>query len=101
MQRPGMTLDDLDHSTSDSINARRNHLLGLWAGQRVGLHGDELARYAMEVMQSDALEAGPADIVSKVTNDLTESGIAVSPREVMQRLRQFEATARGELLATD
>jgi hypothetical protein len=95
------TLDELEYQTLDSVNARRNQLLGLWAGQRLGLHGEELVRYVVEVMESDRLEPGPADIVAKVTNDLREIGVMTSPREVLARLRHLEAAARGELLATD
>jgi hypothetical protein len=96
-----ITLDELAHLTLDSVNARRNQLLGLWAGQRLGLHGEELVRYVLEVMDSDRLEPGPADIVAKVTNDLREIGVLTTPREVLVRLCHLEAAARGELMATD
>jgi hypothetical protein len=95
------TLDDLERATLDSVNARRNQLMGLWAGQRLGLHGEDLVAYVVEVMESDRLEPGPADIVAKVTNDLREIGVLTTTREVLARLRHLEAAARGELLATD
>lgn len=42
-----------DQNTEFRIKARRNHLLGLWAGGLLGLKGDELALYTGTVLSAD------------------------------------------------
>lgn len=43
----------IDVGTTDSVIARRNVLLGLWAGQMIGLKDEALTRYARETVLAD------------------------------------------------
>jgi hypothetical protein len=42
--------------------ARRNKLLGLWAAEQLGIHGDAADAYAKDVIYADLEEPGEDDI---------------------------------------
>lgn len=98
-----MRLDTLDFkdSTRDQINARRNYLLGLWAGSRLGLKADALSGYAAEVMEADFEEPGPQDVIRKIKRDFDHNGVAVCELEITERLKFTDREVRAELLSTD
>lgn len=50
--------------------ARRNRLLGRWAGEQLGKSGEELDEYAKTVVHADFAEAGDDDVLRKVEADL-------------------------------
>lgn len=96
-----MINDEFEEMTRTSVVARRNQLLGLWAGRRLGLSGTQLERYAIEVHDADFEVSGPKDVVDKVIRDLARADIAVGDATVTQFLAKAEADARRELLSTD
>lgn len=68
------------------VEARRNRLLGEWAGEILGKSGDELKAYATEVVKSDFEEAGDDDVMRKVAGDLGEKVPAAEIRAKMDAL---------------
>lgn len=68
------------------VEARRNRLLGEWAGGILGKSGDELKAYATEVVKSDFEEAGDDDVMRKVAGDLGEKVPAAEIRAKMDAL---------------
>jgi hypothetical protein len=91
----------IDNDTRDNVIARRNVLAGLWAGRLLGLSNAELTAYAVEVHMSDFETEGDADIVLKVTNDLSVGGAARSEKQVRDKLRGFHLEAFRQAGATD
>ena len=75
--------------------ARRNKLLGMWAAGLMGKTGDDVAAYAMEVVNSDFEEAGIEDVVRKVASDL--SGMA-SADEVRAKMSELLVVAKTQLM---
>ena len=75
------------------VEARRNRLLGEWAGELLGKSGDELKAYATEVVKSDFEEAGDEDVMRKVSGDLGEKVPAAEIRAKMDAL-MVEAKAQ-------
>jgi hypothetical protein len=96
-----MALEDFEDITRTNVIARRNQLMGLWAGKQLGLSGNDLERYAVELHDADYEECGPRDVIRKVAGDLASSGIKVSSETVTKILWKAEAEARRELLSTD
>lgn len=96
-----MRREDLEIQTRDQLNARRNYLLGIWAGTRLGLQHRELDEYIEEVMLSDFEEPGPFDILGKVQADLANAGIDVESSQLLNHFKGIEQSVRGELLSTD
>jgi hypothetical protein len=96
-----MTLTQLEASTADCVVARRNYFLGMWAGRKLGLQGDELADYIDQVMVSDFEIDGPDDIIAKIHGDFTRHGVTSNREDVLAELKRTEREVRAELLATD
>ncbi len=96
-----MTVEEIDLETRDQVNARRNFIAGLWAGQRLGVPSAELSNYVQSVMQSDYLAPGCSDVVRKLKSDFEQSGKTISESELASRLKIIERNVRAELLTTD
>lgn len=86
----------LDAEQEFKAVARRNKMLGLWAGEQLGKDGQELAAYVWEVVRSDFLEAGDEDVARKVSADLAGRADASAVRLKMTELLN---TARAQIAA--
>lgn len=96
-----MDISEIEHATRGQINARRNYLIGLWAGRMIGYDERQLSRYVLEVMQSDFQEPGPGDVVRKIARDFNSNGIYIGDAEILRQLQLAERGVRAELLTTD
>ena len=77
--------------------ARRNRLLGLWAGGLMGLEGQHLEDYAAAVVRSDIVQPGDEDVLRKVAKDLAGSGLKTTEDQVRGKMHEFLAVARGQI----
>ncbi len=77
--------------------ARRNKLLGLWAADKLGFHGDAAEAYAREVILSDLEEPGEDDLFRKVIADFARHKIAVTQEELAAKLSECFQQAKAEL----
>ena len=71
------------------VTARRNKLLGLWAGAQLGLTGDAVEAYAKEVIKSDFEKPGDDDVLEKVLGDLQAKNIEASQHSVRKRMDEL------------
>ncbi|UWQ16345.1 DUF1476 domain-containing protein [Jannaschia sp. M317] len=69
------------------VEARRNRLLGEWAGTLLGKSGDDLKAYAVAVVKSDFEEAGDEDVFRKVSTDLEGKADEATIRAKMSALK--------------
>ena len=76
----------LDQEQQFRAVARRNRLLGMWAGELLGKTGEELETYARDVVRSDFKEAGDEDVLQKVAQDLRGRADAAEVRAKMEEL---------------
>ncbi len=79
--------------------ARRNRMLGEWAARLMGL--ENVDDYARAVVKSDIEQPGDEDVLRKVNQDLTGSGLSVPLSEIRSRMDEFLAIARGQISAGD
>ena len=86
-----------DQEMKFKIVARRNKLLGQWAGALLGKA--DIDAYAKEVVASDFEEAGDADVLRKVLGDLTAKGAAVTEADVRAKMSELLATAVAQIKA--
>lgn len=96
-----MSLDEMDQATSDAVVARRNMMLGVWAGAHLGYQGESLARYVQSVIDADHLAPGPDDVIEKILGDFLNHGIRYNAASVTRELQRMERRARDQLMATD
>jgi hypothetical protein len=87
-----------DQEVEFRIMARRNHLVGVWAGDLLGLKGSELALYAGTVMTADLTEPGDDDVLQKVAADFHSRSLSMSDAEIRAKMDQLLGVARREIL---
>lgn len=88
----------LDQDLQFKVNARRDKLLGLWLGERLGLGGSALTDYATSVVMSDLAKPGDEDVIAKVLGDIKERGLAISEKEVHAKLIELGVTAKHQVM---
>ena len=79
--------------------ARRNRLLGLWAGQLMDLEDPALENYAAAVIKYEIAHPGEEAILRKVAQDLAGAGLKVTEDQVRGKMDELLAIARGEVQA--
>ncbi len=79
--------------------AKRNHKLGLWVAELLGLSGEEAEKYARECIMADLEEPGDEDIFRKVRADLDAKGVDVSDHRIRHRMQVLLEEALEELKA--
>ena len=89
-----------DEELRFKATARRNKLLGLWAAERLGKSGQDAEAYAKIVVLADLQEAGDADVIGKVSADLSAAGAPNADDQVRRMLEQFMIKAMVEIRTT-
>ncbi|MGE4411635.1 MAG: DUF1476 domain-containing protein [Sphingomonadales bacterium] len=83
-----------DEEMQFRITARRNRLLGEWAGAKMGLNPAETDAYAKAVVQADFEEAGDEDVIRKLVGDLTNAGLDIDEATIRAALEEQAVIAR-------
>jgi hypothetical protein len=87
-----------DEEMQFRIIARRNRLLGEWAGRLMGLNEAESESYAKDVIRADFEEAGDEDVIRKVLGDLTSAGVDSNESEIREALGHKTVEARRQII---
>jgi hypothetical protein len=80
------------------IYARRNRLLGQWAGELMGLSAAEADAYSKSVVQTDFEDAGDEDMVRKLLGDLISAGVEMDEASIRTALEAKNVEARRALI---
>ena len=86
-----------DEAEEFKAHARRARLLGLWAGELMGLEAKSLVDYATAVARADLVHPGDEDLLRKVFKDLSGAGLKVGEGQVMGKMDELLAIAREEI----
>ena len=86
-----------DEDLRFKATARRNKLFGLWVAERLGKSGDEAEAYAKSVVLADFEEAGDADVLRKVRQDLDSACKTTGETELQAKLNELTGRAIGEV----
>ena len=89
----------LDQDLQFKVSSRRNKLLGLWLGERLGLGGDKLAEYASSVVMADLAKPGDDDVIGKVMADIKERDLSISEADVRTKLAELAVTAKEQIIS--
>lgn len=92
---------EFEYSTDGCVNARRDYILGLWAGRQLGLCDEELQHYVRDIMHTDRMTSGCDPMIDKVATDFSKKGITLANSQIRMAFQNAERTARAEMLATD
>ena len=88
-----------DQELQFKVVARRNRLLGEWAGGEMGLTGDALQAYAKDVVMSDFDRPGDDDVLEKVQGDLTAAGIEMAADRLRAKMDDLLGVAKQQIMA--
>ena len=86
-----------DQELRFKAEARRNHKLGLWVAELLGLSGEAAEKYAREVIMADLEEPGDEDVFRKVRADLDAAGVDVSDHSIRHKMEVLLAEALEEV----
>jgi len=102
-RRTGDDLDSwcIDQETRYAVLARRNVLLGLWAGRLMGKDGEDLTAYARALHRADFEVPGDDDILAKLATDLARAGRPTNDASLRQQIAKFLRQAWRETGSTD
>lgn len=89
----------LDQETEFAITARRNKLLGLWLGEKLGLNDSEINEFAASVVASDLEEPGDEDVIRKCMADIKERGADISDEDIRNKIIEFSEEAYKQIIS--
>jgi len=87
-----------DQELQFRVRARRNKILGVWAGQKLGKSDADLEEYARAVVISDFAEPGDDDVLLKVLNDFQDAGVPIERPELRREMDALMRTAMDEIM---
>ena len=90
-----------DQEMQFRIVARRNRLLGHWAGRLMGLTETEAENYAKDVIHADFEEAGDEVVIRILLGDLTSAGVEIDDARIREALEHRTVEARRELIQAE
>ena len=82
-----------DEDLKFRIMARRDHMLGEWAGEKFGLSGAELEAYARSILKDELSHPGDEAVVSHLLSDSHARGVAITAEELRGKLNELETRA--------
>jgi hypothetical protein len=86
-----------DQAEEFRATARRNRLLGLWAGGLMGLENEHLQDYAAAIVRSEVVLPNDVDVQRKLTGDLIGSGLKINEDQVRAKMDELQAVARQQI----
>jgi hypothetical protein len=87
----------LDEELRFKTNARRNRLLGLWAGRKLGLAGADADSYARALVTVGVDNPGSDRVFEKVKMDLARRDIIQPDEEIRWMMEEFTMRALAEI----
>ena len=89
-----------DQEMAFKVKARRNHLLGLWAAEKLALKGEAAEHYARGITDPGKHLHGDADIVKKIAADFSAKAVALDADRIKLEIERLTHEARKQLGAT-
>lgn len=87
-----------DQEIQFKVMARRNRLLGEWAGAQIGLSGEALEAFSKDVVMSDFDRPGDHDVLEKVQEDLKAAGVELSRERLRKQMDDLLAEAKRQVM---
>ena len=85
-----------DEELKFKATARRDRLLGLWAGEKLGLGGPDAVAYAKEVVIA---EIDDHDVFSKLRKDFDAKGVMQTDEQIRRVMMELLGRAVAEIKA--
>lgn len=88
-----------DEEVAFKAQARRNRQIGLWAAEKLGLHGEAAQAYASEVVTADLDAPGSDAVASKLRRDFDAKGVIQSDHQIRRTMEELMAKALIDIRA--
>ena len=88
-----------DEALEFKATSRRNRLLGLWAGELMGLEDKHLEDYAAAIVRSEVTAPDEEDVLRRVLGDLVGAGLKITEGQVRGKMHELLAVARSQIQA--
>jgi len=89
-----------DSDIAERFIGRRDMLVGLWAGEQLGLPEDGRTMYALEVMAAGMMDPEPDGIVDKIAHDFTKQGILIGRWQILVQLNKSNRLVAERIVAS-
>jgi hypothetical protein len=76
--------------------ARRNFLIGLWLGEKIGLQADALQSYAHAIVDADFKKPGHEDVIEKLLDDIKSNNLSISEDQIRRKMDYYLEKAEEE-----
>lgn len=88
-----------DQELAFKARARRNHLFGLWAAEKLGFGGDAAENYARELMAAAFGQHGDEAVLAKIETDFKakDVGLTLDATRIRLELERCLAEAKKQL----
>lgn len=80
------------------VMARRDRMLGEWAGEKFGLSGAELETYARSILKDELSHPGDEAVVAHLLADSQAKGVTITAEEIRGKLNAFAAAAQTAVM---
>lgn len=87
-----------DQALRFKAEAKRNRMLGEWAGGLLGHSGEALEAYVKAVIVADFQEAGDEDVFRKLRADFDAAGVEQSDHQIRRHMDEFMAKAVEQVM---
>ena len=88
-----------DSDIAERFIGRRDMLVGLWAGEQLGLPEDGRTMYALEVMAAGMMDPEPNGVVDKIEHDFTERGLSITRGQILAQFSKSHRQVAARLMA--
>lgn len=89
-----------DQEVAFKVRARRNHLLGQWAAEQLGLQGAAAEAYARELADPGKHLHGDDEIVNKIAGDFAAKAVTLDASRIRLEVERCTAQARKAFSAS-
>ena len=89
----------LENDIAERFIGRRDMLVGLWAGEQLGLPEESRTIYALQVMAAGMMDPEPNGVVDKIEHDFTEGGVSISRGRILVQFSKSHRQVAARLMA--
>ena len=89
-----------ENDVVDRFIGGRDMLVGLWAGEKLGLPQENCTIYALEVMAAGMMDPEPDGIVDKIAHDFTKRGILIGRWQILVQLNKSNRLVAERIVAS-
>jgi hypothetical protein len=81
------------------VHARRDHMLGEWAAEKLGLKDKDMHAYVKAVVDADLSKSGEAAVLKKLRADFDAKKVALTDHMIQRQMDELLKLAGEQVMA--